>query len=189
MICPKCQRELKDGCCLKCGYMDNGNSIDLIKKEENKFEDMQLFNNDFDKMYRNENSIFPLIFGSYYLSYRGYLILGTLLGILDPFLCILIGNKLRSPYFQFTGHYSMIFYIILTRILYGTTFNALCITLDKIKIKWLKKIYKDKYKERLIKHKSRLFYVFLNFLIYAIIITIIIVIRRIQNGTINEILF
>lgn len=63
---------------MKCDYMESGNNIQIAQKEVKKYEDIKLFNEDFDVIYRDENAVVPFILGDFYLFYRGNIILRTL---------------------------------------------------------------------------------------------------------------
>ena len=65
MKCPDCKIELINDCCLRCGYMENGNKI---KKEDSileKFKEQKLYNKNFDSMYRNEKLYINFCWGHY----------------------------------------------------------------------------------------------------------------------------
>lgn len=169
MICPKCKIEMKNGFCLRCGYMESGNIIQTQSKYDKRLEDIKLLNEDFDTMNRNENSFIAMILGNFYLCYHGHFFIGTLWGFLDLLLFYLIINFVSSFYFIIA------FYLLLTRILYGIFLNTICIKLDELKLKLIKKFYKDNYKEKLIKCNKSIIYIFLTILIYIIIIVFFII--------------
>lgn len=160
--------------------MENGKTINLKEKENKKYEDIRLFNEKFDIMYRNENAIIPILIGNFYFSYQGYILLGTIFGIFDYFLFLSTVNLVAS---SFTTPIMIILYIIISRVLYGTLSNAICLQLDKLKIKMIKKIHKDCYKQKLLKHRPHVIYIFITLLFYTIIIFTAIMLRRIENGT------
>ena len=66
--CPKCHSEVLDGCCLKCGYMFNGNTVSL-EESQDRNQDIKLFDSDFEKICRNDNYYMPLLLGPFYFSY------------------------------------------------------------------------------------------------------------------------
>jgi len=170
MLCPNCKIKIKNNCCLKCGYMTNGNNVNLEYKNNDKLKDLRLYNKNFDIYYRNENYIWPLLLGPLYLSYRGNLILGTILGLIDCWLVNSILETISIPVIGGFSIYLLIFYLIVSRIIFGTTFNALCIQLDKLKIKYIKNKYPKDYKKKLLKHKNRIIYVLISILIYVSIL-------------------
>lgn len=182
MICPKCKIEMKNGFCLKCGYMESGNMIQTESKNDKRYEDMKILNEDFDMMNRNENGLIAMLLGNFYLSYHGHLFTGLLLGLLDYLLFYLINVITSDFYFSFIIYFSIFFYLLVTRILYGIFLNIICIKLDELKIKIIKKIYKQNYKNKLGGYHKSIVYVFLNILIYVIIIVIFILVRRMKNG-------
>lgn len=134
MRCLRCNSELYKGTCIRCGYMENGNTINISENEEEKFYDQKLFNEKFDKLYRNENTLLPFILGPLYFSFRGHLLFGTLLGILDfLFLSCLFNIFLPLvPIINNTITYFLL--IILNRTIYATLSNCFCIVIDKLKI-------------------------------------------------------
>ena len=54
MKCPNCNIELEKGICLKCGYMENGNTIEQFK-DTNQHTNVRLYNEDYDEMNTNQN--------------------------------------------------------------------------------------------------------------------------------------
>ena len=81
MKCIKCNGKIVDGCCVRCGYLENGNQIKTKVKDKN--EDLKLFNKDFYIINQNKNLLLVFILGPLYFSYRGYFFIGTILGIID----------------------------------------------------------------------------------------------------------
>lgn len=188
MICPNCKLETKNGCCSHCGYLENGNIINCNKVEQDKFVDIKIYNEDFDIMYHNENSLFPMIFGNFYLTYHGHVFIGIIWGIVDFSLFLLV-SQINIEFFHFITYYAIGLYLIVTRILYGTLMNSVCLKLDEVKIDRIKKKHFREYKNKLKKHRKSVFYIFINILVYIVIISLLILIRRIQNGTISDIIY
>lgn len=165
MKCPKCNSNMMNGCCLKCGYMSNGN---YVNKEEIKrnISDIELFDKDYDKMNRNSNSYLPFMLGPFYLSYKGNFWLGFFLGIFD-YLIRILSSLTTIPLV------CMIIYFIISRLSYLIFANQLCIFLDKKKISKIKSKYGDNYKEILNKHHNKISYIFLTIILYIFIVWLI----------------
>lgn len=179
MKCPKCKSELRNACCLRCGYMENGNQIKYNYNTQNKYKEQKLYNKHFDEMYRNEKIYKVFILGPLYFSYRGYFFLGTVLMYLDYLLLLKVGN--------FLGRFSMypilmFCYIILNRVTYSVFSNSICLIIDNIKIKIIKKYYKENYLEKLQNYKHNKIYLLLTLIFYLIVISIFILIRRYENS-------
>ena len=85
MICPRCNIELDKGICLKCGYMDNGEQIEQFKKES-KYDNIRIYNEEFDEMNTNQKRYLNLILGPLYFSYRNHLLIGTIISIISLFI-------------------------------------------------------------------------------------------------------
>lgn len=180
MYCEKCKGKVVDGVCIKCGKIKDGDKIE--EKNIDKFEDLKLFNKDFDSINRNKKQYLPFIFGPIYISYRGHFFTGTILVLVDYllFYFIVLNNILNI----FSSVIMIYLYIFIDRLLWATFSNPICISLDKIKIKQIKNKYKENYKYELKVYKHRKIYSVLTVLIYIILILIFIKIKRIQNGVI-----
>lgn len=180
MNCSKCNGKIVDGCCVKCGYLKSGNKIQNIEVDKN--EDLKLFNKDFDTIVQNKNLLLIFILGPLYFSYRGYFFTGTLLGIIDYLMLYYSMNSLDILIIIFGSFPTLMLYFSINRLIYIIFANYMCILIDKIKIKIIKKKYKENYKEKLKMHKHNKYYLLLTFLVYLIIIGIFFFIKRIQNG-------
>jgi len=180
MNCPKCNSKLVNGCCIKCGYLSNGNQIE--NKNIDKNEDLKLFNKDFDKLNLNKNLLLVFILGSLYFSYMGYFFLGTILGILNYFLFYFVMNNIEISISIFGTLPVGILYFFINRLLYIIVANYICLQIDKVKIKIIKTRYKDQYKEKLNSHRYHKYYLFITIVIYVILILMFIISRRIKNG-------
>ena len=157
MICPRCNIELDKGICLKCGYMDNGEQIEQFKKES-KYDNIRIYNEEFDEMNTNQKRYLNLILGPLYFSYRNHLLIGTIISIIS--LVILKLELKLTNYLLNIGSlctllafFNATFYIFINRVLYMSFSNVICIKLDNIKIK-IKKLNKN-YIEKLVRHKSK----------------------------------
>lgn len=163
MNCPKCNVKMVKGCCLKCGYMENGNVIREHEPIDNHVNE-HLFNKDFDKMYRNENSLLPLFLGGLYVSYRGYLIIGIIINVLE-LVCFNILIRTLNGIYILMAFTPIIFLLtfIFERLILGAIENSLCLYLDNLKIKYIIKRKKDNYKKYLLRHKNRhILYIIIN---------------------------
>lgn len=158
MICPKCKIEMNKGICLKCGYMENGNQIEQYKNQK-KYDDIRIYNEDFDEMNTNEKKYLNFLLGPIYFSYRNHLLVGTIITIISLIILkieMTLTNSLLSvgglaDLFAFIN---IVIYITINRILYMSFSNILCIKLDNLKIKNIKKQNKD-YMNILVKHNSK----------------------------------
>lgn len=179
MNCPKCNSKMIDNCCIKCGYMMNGNNVTM--KSIDKNNGLKIYNDNYDIMLHNSNSLMVFIFGLPYLAYDGYIFYGLLGGILEFSLFMMYSYLISyiplGNFFQFS---SMLMYIIITRYLCSSFLNSLCLYLDKRNIEKLKK-HKD---YRLVKSVHGYKGIFLVYLIYFIIIFLLIIYKRMLNGLI-----
>lgn len=180
MNCKRCNGKIVDGCCVKCGYMDNGNNIQNIEVDKN--EDLKLFNKDFNIIVQNQNLLLIFILGPLYFSFRGYFFIGTILGILDYLLFYYIMDLSKILIIVFGGFQIGMINFFINRLIYIIFSNYICLLIDKLKINRIKKKYKENYKEKLKNYKHNKYYLLLTLLIYLIILGIFVVIKRIQNG-------
>lgn len=190
MNCPKCGGKIFDSCCVKCGYLINGNKVSL-KDKKDKNEDIKIFQKNFDLMLHNNNWFISFIIGPLYLSYKGYLILGSILTYLDLLIYYVIlmipsflpQELLILPFFNQLGMYTFVLYFIMSKLLYAATFNSLCLKLDNKKVEKIKNKYPKDYKNALAKHTNHILYPVLTILTLILTLFILIAIRRIQNGS------
>ena len=186
MICIKCGGTILDGCCTKCGYLTNGNKVE--DKNNDRNYELKLYNKDFNKISMNKNLLLITILGPLYFSYMGHFFLGTILVLLDYFYIYYslkffsIFNVLTMGIFSST--LQIIFIILINRLFYIIFSNSICLSIDKYRIKRIKKKYKDNYIEKLKSHKHHKYYLILTILLYVIVLSIIVIIKRINNGLI-----
>lgn len=180
MNCPKCNGKIIDGCCIKCGYLSNGNKIKNVEIDKN--EDIKLFNKDFEVISQNKNLLLIFILGPLYFSYRGYFFIGIILGIVDCLLFYYLMNISEILVFIFGSFQIFMIYFSINRLIYIIFSNYVCILIDKFKIKSIKKKYKECYKEKLKQYKHNKFYLLLTLLIYVMLICGIIMIKRLKTG-------
>lgn len=178
MKCEKCGGKIIDGSCIKCGYLVTGEQIE--EKNIDKYEDLKLFNGDFDIINRNKKQYLPFIFGPIYISYRGHLIMGTILGLIDYLLFYLI--VINNMFMLFSNILMIYISIFINRIFWATISNSICLLLDKLKVKQIKNKYKNNYKIKLKKYKHHKIYALITILIYLILILAFVISRRIENG-------
>lgn len=183
--CKKCNSNMFNGCCVRCGYMDN-NTYVKHENAESKFNDMRNYNKSFDKMYRNDKSIFPFILSFLYISYRNHLLAGFIIGIID--VAITISLEIFLGYI-FNGYlplimFSLIFtFLFFKRLLYSMFANDLCLKLDSIRIKKLKSLNKS---EKICNHSDKSFIkIFIHIMLYILIFTLFIIFKRLLNGTLR----
>ena len=150
MKCPNCEIDLVNGCCLRCGYLPNGNQIKYNYETHDKFKEQKLFNKHFDIMYRNEKLYINFLLGPLYFSYRGHFILGTVFVFID-FLIFCLNLYLISRFIFNPLVLSMLkcIYIFINRLFYCTFANSICLLIDNIRIKNIKNRYKENYLEKL----------------------------------------
>lgn len=170
MKCVKCGGIIKNDCCINCGYMTNGNYINK-NKETDKFKDIRIYNDSFDVMYRNEKSYIVFLLGPLYISYRNHLFFGCLISLID----LLITNFMLTKFsdicsFMNLASFLLSFtFIFIMRVLYVVFSNTICLKLDSIKIKRIKK--KNKYYEEILKKHENIsvFKLILNIMFYIIL--------------------
>lgn len=181
MICPRCNSKIYKDCCLKCGYLVNGNQITTDEKNINKFEDQKLINSKFDDMYRNKKMYINFILGPLYFSFRGHLVLGILCCILH-YINIMYIPVLFSNVFFIPSTLIIYLYIFLSRIMYCTFANTICISIDNLKINHYKRTYKNNYKNKLSKYKYRSLYLIINILLIILFVLFFVIYKGYKNG-------
>ncbi len=153
--CPKCNIKMLNNCCVRCGYMINGNYSN--QKLESKYEELKLYNKSFEKMNYNKNKTQIFILESSYFSYRDHLLFGILLGIVDSivsiFLISLMINYIKDDFIIIYVEL-IIVYIFIKKIIYVIFANTVCLKLDYKKIEKIKK-NNINYKDILIEHKDK----------------------------------
>lgn len=175
MICPKCNVEMERGICIKCGYMENGNTVEQFK-DTNQHTEIRLYNEDFDQMNTNQKKLMNFIMGSYYFSYRGHLIMG-LISTIIAFTILFFELKITKALSQFGStmliliFLNTVFYVVINRVIFMSFSNPICIELDKCKAKKIKDT------EKLINHKCRN----LMFLLIHILLSILPLILIMKN--------
>jgi len=162
------------------GYMLNGNQIE--EKNADKFKEQKLFNKDFDKINRNKNLLLVSILGPLYFSYRGYLLVGTVLGIIDYFIFYWFMNSITLNFLTFGNIPLAFLFFLIDRLIYVVLANYICLLIDKIKIKLIMKTYKDNYIDKLSRYKHHKIYLLFTIMIYIVLIIMFIMIRRYKNG-------
>lgn len=172
MECKKCGGKIVNNVCIKCGYFINGEQIE--EKNIDKFKELKLFNEDFYIINNNKKQYIPFLIGPIYISYRGHILTGTILGILDCLLFYLI--VINNVFMLFSNTILIYIAILINRIFWASFSNSICLILDKIKIKQIKSKYKDNYIYKLKTYKHHKIYALITLLIYVMLIVIYIII-------------
>jgi len=181
MRCEKCDGKIVGGCCTKCGTLQNGNKIMQVEVDKN--EDLKLYNKDFDIINQNKNLFLIFLLGPLYFSYRGYFLLGTVLGIVDYLLLYyMMNNVLNIIIFILGSMWVFLLYMFINRLFYIIFSNYLCPLIDKYKVKKIKEKYKKNYKSILKKHKHNKYYLMLTIVVYLFLILLFVISRGIKNG-------
>lgn len=145
--CPNCGKRLTRNFCMHCGYMTSGIFIDV--KKPKSITDIEVYLDErYDKMNRNKNSFVAFLLGPLYFCYNKFLLAGLLAMLFDLLFC-----KLAFLIFYET-FFTLLFSLLTLRFIYATVANMICLWLFKIKIKLMKKIYKDKYFDYLKKYSK-----------------------------------
>lgn len=167
--CPKCGFNMSKDYgtrfyCVKCGYTD-GAFLHDMSKYKTKESDLELFFKDEQIKYLyNKNDILIFVLGPLFFSYSGFFWIGMLLTFFSFRIGFLIYYNL--------GFIIFLCYFLFVRLIYMTFLNAIVLILIKLKIKILKKYFKD-YKNKIKKHKqTSMLYVILAF-VMAISLSII----------------
>ena len=168
MKCPKCNSDIVDGCCVRCGYLLNGNFV--RNREVEKNEDLKLFNKDYESLLYNKKLLLIFILGPLYFSYRGFLITSLLSIIIDRYLYFLFMDIVNHSIFMLSSFSMQLIYFVISRLIYVIFSNSICILIDKLKIKMYKMIYKENCKEKISNHKHHKFYLIIAIVVYIILI-------------------
>lgn len=160
--CPKCNSNMINNCCVKCGYMSNG-SVSGAFTLPDKNEDLKLYNKDFDKLNMNENKFFLFLFQSSYIAYQDHFLFSILISLIYSIIDIVI---VLFYYFIFVialgrinAALALLFpvmvlvHFFIKRVIYVMFANMICLKLDKLKIKKLKE-KNDNYKVILKNNKN-----------------------------------
>lgn len=189
MKCPKCGRKMLDKCCLKCGCLINGRVINNEDKKDKNI-DLKIMNEDkYDIMLHNDNWYIPFIFGPFYLAYKNHVVLSIITSIFDVLLFCFIGiNVGNNIYLSVFNKPLILLYLFLNRLVYAMFSNVICLKLDKINIEKQKRKYQKNYRMK-IHNKDSFLHVIFSIAILGLIVLILIIVRRIQNGTIDNFIF
>ena len=178
MKCPKCKSKMIDGVCIKCGYMKNGESVNITYDYQKS--DLELYEKDYDKMIHNKGLLKPYLLGCLYIGYKGHLITGVLLSFIE-----LIAFYYVYRFFEaFAFNYQMIFGFIMTLILWifirlilSGVLNSFILYLDKKSIEQIRKNNPKNYKAILVNHNSsRSFLLLMNIVICIFLFVIFLVV-------------
>lgn len=144
-ICPKCKGIMVKGCCVKCGYMSNGNVVGTYKTDD-CYEELRIYDNHFEEIYRNGNQMMTFLLGPLNFSYRGCPIIGGVITALHIYLFFVVSNLL-NPVSKINSFIYLLFhllYTIIVRVAYCTFVNRVILKIDAIKIYIIKNKTKDK---------------------------------------------
>ena len=187
MKCPNCGKPMNKNFCIYCGYLTNGN---FINKKIHQIGDVEkVLDKDFDKVIRNENKFTVFILGPLYLCYRDFLGLGIIFFFVDMFSYLIIPPLIMLIVaFLFniliSANLTIVLYFIVNRLFWVTCSNMIYLKLLNMRIKRIRKKYKDQADTYISKIKYRNFYKFGMGVFLCIIIPIIILYcYRIINGT------
>lgn len=164
MKCPKCKSKMIDGVCIKCGYMKNGGMISVSYDE--KKSDLEIYEKDYDDMIHNKKLWKPYLLGTFYIGYKGHVIIGVLLSFIEVVCFYYVYRFFEGFAFTFQLVFalmmSLTFWIFVRLILAGVL-NTFILYLDKRSIEKIKKNNPKNYKIILASHKSNSpFLLFLN---------------------------
>lgn len=156
MNCKNCGGKVYNGCCLKCGLMDNGN---FVKHNDttSKYNDIRKYNEDFDTMYHNDNWYIPFFMGHLYFSYRNYFLFGIIIEFFEIFFQTVAIRIQESTIFQdiISTFVTFVLSFIIIRIIISIIANPIIIFFDKKKVK--------------LKYKQKKFKSILKFLLHVLI--------------------
>ena len=149
MKCPKCGMPLmKDSdhhFCPYCGHLDEDRQIKM--KTEDKETDMELFlGDDYLKIINNDTWLSCLLLGPLYFCYRGFLLLGFLLMVLEWFIWYLVLRLAAG------GIVLLLVFLVMflfTRGFFMTFIKMIYINFNKKRIEKIKKKYPDSYRDKL----------------------------------------
>lgn len=155
MKCPKCMSKMIDGVCIKCGYMENGSKV-RVNYDEKK-TDLEIYEKDYDDMIHNKKIWKPYLLGTFYIGYKGHVIIGVLLSFIEV-ICFYYCYRLLESFaynFQFVFGFFFTFIIwIFIRLILAGVLNSFVLYLDKKSIEKIKQEKPNNYKTILFAHKS-----------------------------------
>lgn len=151
--CPKCGFKMTDNYCVRCGYIKGGSITNIEKYDSFIAEEELVLGNDYQKVLHNENSLKIFLMGPLYFCYRKFLIVGTLLYSLDIYIRYMVSTTdLRIFSLGLMHEMQPVIFVWLVLRLIDTIFlDVLLLKVCKLKIRVLKLIMPNKYKEFLSK--------------------------------------
>ena len=138
MKCPYCHVPMYKGCCLRCGFMENGV---IVNREEKEVTDLEkMLGDSYLPLIRNQNKWTLFFLGPLYLCYRNYFWFGFLLESGELLFLYLFLMFLHSTHFLFLNAISLLpfwifLYFLVVRILGVYTLNSIYFSLLKSKVK------------------------------------------------------
>lgn len=183
--CPKCNSNMIDDCCVKCGYMTNGNISGTYKPDKN--EDLKLYNKYFEEMNINKYKFLIFILESSYIAYKKHYLSATLIGFIDSIITALMwiitsifvdGYSRLNIWISFLFLFMFIVYLIIKKIIYVMFANTICLKLDQIKINKIKES-NDNYKIIFKNNKSNsiaflILHIITNLLLFILVFTLLV---------------
>lgn len=147
--CPKCGFYLVDGnYCVKCGYQRSITIYDTKKYDEN-VSDLELyFKDSYLSILHGGNNKKIFVLGPLYLSYRNYLLLGLIFGVIEFFTSFYLAKLFL---FMNIALYVFVFNVLIWRFIYMWFFDIVVLYIGKYRIQRLKKY--NNYKEILVNNK------------------------------------
>lgn len=139
MICPKCNMKMEKGICIRCGYMSNGNTVNI--KKDIIISDLEKYlGNDYQKIYYNENSLLSFFLGPLYFFYLKYPLVAVILMLLDIISIFTVGYIVAFiPILGAFSMLSMFITFIINRLIFSAINNMLYLFLISHKIRRIKK--------------------------------------------------
>lgn len=192
--CPKCNSNMMGDCCVKCGYMSNGNVSGGFTLPD-KYEDLKLYNKNFEKMNMNQNKFFVFLLESSYIAFNKHFIAAILIGLIDTiltcgvivlldFIFIEVLAKLNN-WMSVVFIFMVIMHFFIKKIIYSMFANTICLKLDQRKINKIKKS-DDNYK---VVFRNNKYYSFLSLLAHFIINTAVFILSIIITFEIINMIF
>lgn len=148
MKCPKCGMTMSRENCLYCGYMLNGNVIDTKKLVP--LTDLDLyFDQDYDKITRNQNWFIVGLLGPSYIFSRGFYLIGLLLIFIDSFISFFFMAFNQVIFFSRLVTLFNVIYIFINRVVWATIGNMIYIKLQEKRIEKFREKNPNDYRNKL----------------------------------------
>lgn len=170
--CSKCGFNMTDNHCIKCGYIEGVSIIDIDKYDNSITSKELVLGDSYQKVLHNENSLNIFLMGPLYFCYRKFILLGTLLFLLDLFIRYKVSTADLSFFslglIQETPPVIFVWFIL--RIIGIPFLDIIVLKLCKIKFNIVKKMMPIQYQEFLLRNsKSSLLIVVVYFVIECLL--------------------